>query len=210
MTCGRRLTVSSPGIAEGFPLLTYILAGLALSMDAFAVSVSSGMCVAGLALPYAIRTAFAFGLFQFAMPLAGYLVGSTFAHAISTWDHWLAFGLLAAVGGKMVWEAVNAKDAASCTEEERDKLNVLDLRVLLVLAVATSIDALAVGVSYSVIGAPILFASAIIGVITFVVCLVGCEFGKRIGSHLERWAEVAGGVALIGIGLKILLEHLAA
>jgi manganese efflux pump family protein len=191
-------------------LLTYILAGLALSMDAFAVSVSSGMCVAALTFPYALRTAFTFGLFQFVMPLAGFLVGSTFASAISSWDHWIAFGLLAAVGGKMVWEAVNAKDISSCSEEERNKLNVLDLRVLLVLAVATSIDALAVGISYSVIGAPILLASTIIGLITFALCLVGCEFGKRIGSRLERWAEIAGGVALVGIGLKILLEHLYA
>ncbi len=191
-------------------MLTYVLAGFALSMDAFAVSVSSGMCVAGLTFPYALRTAFAFGLFQFAMPLAGFVVGSAFVDVISAWDHWLAFGLLALVGGKMVWEAVHAKDATSCSEEERDKLNVLNLRVLLVLAIATSIDALAVGISYSVIGAPILLASTIIGFITFMLCLVGCEFGKRIGSRLERWAEVAGGVTLVGIGMKILVEHLLA
>jgi len=191
-------------------LLTYVLAGFALSMDAFAVSVSSGMCVAGLTFPYALRTAFAFGLFQFIMPLAGFLVGTAFSGIIESWDHWIAFGLLAVVGGKMVWEALNTKDVSSCSEEERNKLNVLDLRVLLVLAVATSIDALAVGVSYSVIRAPILPASTIIGLVTFVLCLLGCEFGKRIGSRLERWAEVAGGVALIGIGLKILLEHLYA
>jgi len=191
-------------------LLTYVLAGLALSMDAFAVSVSSGMCVTGLTFRYALRTALAFGLFQFIMPLAGFLVGTAFSGIIESWDHWIAFGLLAVVGGKMVWEALNTKDVSSCSEEERNKLNVLDLRVLLVLAVATSIDALAVGVSYSVIRAPILPASTIIGLVTFVLCLLGCEFGKRIGSRLERWAEVAGGVALIGIGLKILLEHLYA
>lgn len=191
-------------------MLTYVLAGLALSMDAFAVSVSSGMCVTGLTFRYALRTALAFGLFQFIMPLAGFLVGTAFSGIIESWDHWIAFGLLAVVGGKMVWEALNTKDVSSCSEEERNKLNVLDLRVLLVLAVATSIDALAVGVSYSVIRAPILPASTIIGLVTFVLCLLGCEFGKRIGSRLERWAEVAGGVALIGIGLKILLEHLYA
>jgi len=179
-------------------------------MDAFAVSVSSGMCVTGLTFRYALRTALAFGLFQFIMPLAGFLVGTAFSGIIESWDHWIAFGLLAVVGGKMVWEALNTKDVSSCSEEERNKLNVLDLRVLLVLAVATSIDALAVGVSYSVIRAPILPASTIIGLVTFVLCLLGCEFGKRIGSRLERWAEVAGGVVLIGIGLKILLEHLYA
>lgn len=191
-------------------MLTYVVAGLALAMDAFAVSVSSGMCVAGLTLRYAIRTAFAFGLFQFIMPLAGYFAGSAMASAVASWDHWIAFGLLAAIGGKMIHGAVTMKDAASCSDEERRKLNVLDLRVLLALAVATSLDALAVGVTYSVIGAPILVASAIIGAETFVLCLIGCEFGKRIGSRLERWAELAGGVTLAGIGVKILIEHLAA
>jgi putative Mn2+ efflux pump MntP len=210
MTWRKRLTACSPGIAEGFSLLTYIIAGFALSMDAFAVSVSSGMCVAGLTFPYALRTALAFGLFQFAMPLAGFLVGSAFSSVISAWDHWIAFGLLSVVGGRMIWEALTAKDLVSCSEEERSKLNVLNLRVLLVLAVATSIDALAVGISYSMIGAPILLASAIIGLITFLLCLLGCEFGKRIGSRLERWAEVAGGVTLVGIGVKILVEHLLA
>ncbi|MBU0926661.1 MAG: manganese efflux pump MntP family protein [Spirochaetes bacterium] len=191
-------------------MLTYVLAGLALSMDAFAVSVSSGMCIPGLTLAYAVRTAFAFGLFQFLMPLAGFAAGTAFASAIGSWDHWLAFGLLALVGGKMILESFGVKDAASCSDEERGKLNVLDLRVLLVLSVATSIDALAVGISYSIIRAPIWIASAIIGAITFALCLVGCEFGRRIGSRLERWAEAAGGATLVGIGLKILLEHLLA
>ncbi len=191
-------------------MLTYILAGLALSMDAFAVSVSSGMCVSGLTFAYAVRTAFAFGLFQFLMPLAGYAAGTTFAAAIESWDHWLAFVLLAVVGGKMVFESFSVQDPATCSDDERHKLNVLDLRVLLVLSIATSIDALAVGISYSIIRAPIWMASSIIGLITFVLCFLGCEFGKRIGSRLERWAELAGGITLVGIGLKILLDHLLA
>ncbi len=189
-------------------MLTYILAGFALSMDAFAVSVSSGMCLSGLTFAYALRTAFAFGLFQFLMPLAGYAAGTTFATAIESWDHWLAFVLLAAVGGKMVYESFRVQDPATCSDDERHKLNVLDLRVLVVLSVATSIDALAVGISYSVIRAPIWIASSIIGLITFVLCFLGCEFGKRLGSRLERWAELAGGITLVGIGLKILLAHL--
>lgn len=190
-------------------MLTYVVAGFALAMDAFAVSVSSGICVSGLTLRYALRTAFAFGLFQFLMPVAGFLVGSAFAQVVSTWDHWIAFALLAAIGGKMIHGAVTMKDPASCSDDERKKLNVLDLRVLLALSIATSLDALAVGVTYSVIGAPILAASAIIGVVTFALCLLGCEFGKRIGAKLERWAELAGGLALVGIGVKILVEHLA-
>ena len=141
------------------------------------------------------------------MPLAGFAAGTTFASAIESWDHWLAFVLLAAVGGKMVFESFRIQDPATCSDDERHKLNVLDLRVLLVLSVATSIDALAVGISYSIIRAPIWIASSIIGAITFVLCFLGCEFGKRIGSRLERWAELAGGVTLMGIGLKILLDR---
>lgn len=191
-------------------MLTYVLAGFALSMDAFAVSVSSGVCIAGLTFRYALRTAFAFGLFQFLMPLLGFAAGSAFSGFIESWDHWVAFALLAFVGGKMLFESFEVKDEASCTEEELKKKNVLDLRVLLVLAVATSIDALAVGVSYSLIDAPIWLASGIIGVITFALCLVGCEFGKRLGARFERGAEVLGGVVLIGIAFKILLGHLLA
>jgi len=155
-------------------MLTYVLAGIALSMDAFAVSVSSGICIADMKFRHALRTAFMFGLFQFIMPLLGYAAGSTFADLIQTWDHWLAFGLLAFVGGKML------------------------------------IDALAVGISYSLIQAPIWLASSIIGLITFVLCLLGCEFGKRLGAKFELGAEILGGVVLLGIAVKILLEHLLA
>lgn len=191
-------------------MLAYVIAGFALAMDAFAVSVSAGVCVAELRFRYALRTALAFGLFQFAMPVVGFFLGSGFAAQIRGWDHWLAFGLLALVGAKMIKESFEIRDEAACSEEDLRKKNVLDLRTLLVLAVATSIDALAVGVSYSVIGAPIWLAAGIIGVVTFALCLIGCEFGKRIGARFERWAEVAGGVALIGIGAKILVEHLVA
>lgn len=191
-------------------MLSYIVAGFALAMDAFAVSVSAGICVAELRFKHALRAAFAFGFFQFAMPLLGFLLGTGFAAYILAWDHWLAFGLLALVGVKMIKESFEIRDEAACSEEDARKKNVLDLRTLLVLAVATSIDALAVGVSYSVIGAPIWLAAGIIGAVTFALCLIGCEFGKRIGARFERWAEVAGGVALIGIGAKILIEHLVA
>lgn len=191
-------------------MLAYVIAGFALAMDAFAVSVSAGICVAELRFRHALRTAFAFGFFQFIMPLLGYALGSGFAGFIRGWDHWLAFGLLALVGAKMIKEAFEIRDEAACSEEDLKKKNVLDPRTLIILAVATSIDALAVGVSYSVIGAPIWLAAGIIGVVTFGLCLIGCEFGKRIGARFERWAEVAGGVALIGIGIKILVEHLVA
>lgn len=200
-------------------MLTYLLVALGLSMDAFAVSVSSGICIPQMKARHAIRAAFAFGLFQFLMPVAGWLAGSAFRAYIQGLDHWIAFALLALVGGKMLVESFGMEKEAACEDAgpgaaapgggaRPKKRSVLDLGGLLVLAVATSIDALAVGLSYSMLGTPILGPAAIIGLVTFVLCLFGCEFGKRIGARFERWAETAGGVVLVGIGLKILVEHL--
>jgi len=190
-------------------MLTYVLVALGLSMDAFAVSVSSGICVRDLKLRHALRASLVFGLFQFAMPVAGWLLGSTFRSLIQGFDHWLAFGLLAAVGGKMLFEALRAEEPEACPDGE-GRGGILEWRTLLVLAVATSIDALAVGISYSMLRSPILLPSLVIGAVTFALCLVGTEFGKHIGSRFERWAEIAGGVVLVGLGGKILLEHLLA
>ncbi|HAE21326.1 MAG TPA: hypothetical protein DCG47_03250 [Spirochaetaceae bacterium] len=191
-------------------MLTYVVAGFALAMDAFAVSVSAGVCIADMSFRHALRTALCFGLFQFIMPLVGYAAGISFSGLIEPWDHWLAFGLLVFVGAKMIRESFSIKDEASCSEDELKKKNVLDPRTLLALAVATSIDALAVGMSYSALRAPIWLAAGIIGVITFALCLVGCEFGKRLGARFERGAEIAGGAVLIAIAFKILIEHLLA
>jgi putative Mn2+ efflux pump MntP len=190
-------------------VLTYLLVALGLSMDAFAVSVGSGVCIPDLTPRYALRASLAFGLFQFMMPVAGWLAGQTFRAYIEGLDHWIAFGLLAFIGGKMVAESFKHGDPDSCSDDERRKTNILDFGTLMILSVATSIDALAVGISYSMIGEPILGPSAIIGAVTFAVCLVGCEFGKRIGARFERWAELGGGVVLVGIGVKIAAEHLA-
>jgi putative Mn2+ efflux pump MntP len=188
-------------------MLTYILVAIGLAMDAFAVSVSSGICIPNLKPRYSFRAALAFGLFQFGMPVLGWLAGEAFRSLIQGFDHWIAFILLAFVGGKMALEGLKKKDEGAC-EEPDSRRSILDLGGLLVLAVATSIDALAVGLSYSVIGTPILLPATIIGVVTFLLSLVGCEFGKRIGAKFERWAELVGGLVLIGIGAKILLEHL--
>jgi putative Mn2+ efflux pump MntP len=188
-------------------MLTYILVAIGLAMDAFAVSVSSGVCIPDLKPRYSFRAALAFGLFQFAMPVIGWFAGEAFRSLIQGFDHWIAFILLAFVGGKMALEGLQQKDEAAC-EEPGSRRSILDLGGLLVLAVATSIDALAVGLSYSVIGTPILLPATIIGIVTFLLSLLGCEFGKRIGARFERWAELAGGLVLIGIGAKILLEHL--
>ncbi|HOX48435.1 MAG TPA: manganese efflux pump MntP family protein [Spirochaetales bacterium] len=217
-------------------MLTYLLVALGLSMDAFAVSVSSGICIPHMKARHALRAAFAFGLFQFLMPVAGWLAGSAFRAYIQGLDHWIAFALLALVGGKMLKESFELEEESACADPapaaaaagsvgpgaatsvgpggaeaakpKAAKRSILDLGGLLVLAVATSLDALAVGLSYSMLGTPILGPAAIIGLVTFGLCLFGCEFGKRIGAKFERWAEVAGGVVLIGIGIKILAEHL--
>jgi len=191
-------------------MLTYLLVAVGLSMDAFAVSVSSGICAkGGLPLHSALRASLAFGLFQFAMPLAGWLLGGAFRAYIEGFDHWIAFGLLALVGGKMIVESFEIEDPAACDDEGRSKVDVANPRILLALSVATSIDALAVGLSYSVMGERILLPSTVIGLVTASICLAGFEFGKRIGAAFERWAELGGGLVLVGIGAKILIEHLS-
>ncbi len=196
-------------------MLTYVAAGFALSMDAFAVSVTSAVCNPLMSLAGAARIAFAFGFFQFLMPLLGFAAGTAFAPVIEPWDHWIAFGLLAAVGGKMLVDSLRrgrpaegACEEVSVSPAGKESAG-LSGRRLLVLAFATSVDALAVGMGYSVMKAPIWIAAGIIGVVTFAICMAGCEFGRRVGSRLERWAGAAGGVVLVLIGAKILVEHLA-
>ncbi len=190
-------------------LPTYVLIALGLSMDAFAVSVSSGICIPRLTLRHGIRAAFSFGAFQFLMPLIGWAAGTAFRDLIRDFDHWIAFGLLAFVGARMIREGLDARPDAACDEDELRRRNILDPGTLVLLSIATSIDALAVGLSYSILRQPIFAPAAVIGTLTFTVCLAGCEFGKRLGAVFQRWAETAGGAILIGIGVKILGEHLA-
>jgi len=180
-------------------ILSIVLIGLSLSIDAFAVSVSAGISIKDLKRLHAIRASFSFGLFQFIMPVAGWYLGSAFAAYIEAFDHWIAFGLLAFVGGKMIWENLRGSESSG---------DIRGLSNLLVLSIATSIDALAVGLSFSVLGHGIWFSAALIGGITFAVCLAGFGFGHLVGAFLQKWAGIAGGLVLIGIGVKILLEHL--
>jgi putative Mn2+ efflux pump MntP len=203
-------------------MLQAVLAGFALSMDAFAVSVSSGICIRNLRPFYAVRASLSFGLFQFAMPIAGWFLGSAFVRYIQGFDHWIAFLLLGFTGGRMIFTALKKggtnppeektasanRTAPDSREEYKNTADIRSLSALLVLSAATSIDALAVGLSLSMLNSGIWGSAAIIGLITFFVCLVGFAFGRRIGFLFEKWAETAGGVILIGIGLKILLEHL--
>lgn len=193
-------------------MLEILLIAVSLSMDAFAVSVSSAACSKDIQRYHMIRAAGAFGLFQFIMPLAGWFLGTTFSNFLSAFDHWIAFGLLAFVGGKMLVEVfeewIKTPASCECSPDEKKKLDITSKRIVLILALATSIDALAVGMSFAVIGTQAFFPSLIIGFVTFIICLAGFFFGKRISCMLGRYAQLAGGFILVGIGTKILLSHI--
>lgn len=168
-----------------------------LAMDAFAVAVATGMALQQVTSRHVFRLGFHFGLFQFMMPIIGWLAGQTLAGQFHDYDHWVAFGLLCYVGGKMLWEAWFGEDSGPENDPTRG------LR-LITLSVATSIDALAVGVSMALLGVSVWFPSVVIGVITAALTSIGVTFGGRIGSRWGCWAEVAGGLVLILIGFKVL------
>lgn len=166
-------------------------------MDAFAVSISCGM----FPLKDALKAPIYFGMFQAFMPLIGWSAGVILRDFISCIDHWIAFGLLILIGCKMIYEAINHKPT------ERN-FNSLNIHVLLMLSVATSIDALAVGISFAFLKTSILVPAILIGVITFILSLIGIFIGNRLGHFFENKIKVVGGLVLVSIGVKILLEHL--
>lgn len=178
--------------------LALIGLSVGLAMDAFAVAVATGMTIDAVTPRHVFRLGFHFGLFQFMMPIIGWLAGQGLAAHIQSYDHWVAFGLLIYVGGKMLWEASGGKDA----EAESDPTRGLRL---ITLSVATSIDALAVGMSMAFMGVSVWFPSVVIGAITATLTSIGITFGGRIGTRWGRWAEVLGGIVLILIGFKVLL-----
>lgn len=182
--------------------LKFVLIAIGLAMDAFAVSISSGVTIKKMHIRHALRIAAFFGFFQALMPLIGWKLGSFAKDYISAYDHWIAFVLLAIVGGKMIYGAVIPHVH---TENDSDPLN---LYLLFMLAIATSIDALAVGVTFSLLDISILTPILIIGGITFVMSFAGTYLGNKVGHRVhEHVLEVAGGIILIGIGTKILVEH---
>jgi putative Mn2+ efflux pump MntP len=189
---------------------TVVLIGLSLSMDAFAVSVGSGISIRDLKPFHALRGAFFFGLFQFIMPVAGWYLGKSIFSRIEEYDHWIAFALLVLIGSKMIKESFDIKLSPPDTDRRAGKTaaDIRSLGTLFVLTVATSIDALAVGISYSVLDQGIWAAAGLIGGITFAVCMAGFELGRRIGLLFEKAAQITGGLILIGIGVKILVEHI--
>ncbi len=181
-----------------FATVTVIAFGLA--MDAFAVSIASGVAAKNLRIGHALKIAAFFGLFQAIMPVVGWLAGLTLSGFISGVDHWIAFGLLCFIGCKMIYEALRL-------EPDTRHNNPLNIYTLLLLSVATSIDALAVGLSFAFLRIAIATPIIVIGVVTFSLSFIGASVGNKLGHFFENKIEVAGGLVLIGIGLKILVEH---
>lgn len=178
-----------------------LLLGVGLSMDAFAVSVCKGLAMKKATLKAELTCGVWFGGFQALMPLIGFFLGTLFAEAIQAFDHWIAFGLLALIGGNMLKEALSGEEEAADAD--------LSVKTMFLMAVATSIDALAVGISLAMAGdVNIWVAVSLIGVTTFVLSAIGVAVGNIFGSRYEKKAELAGGVILILLGIKILLEHL--
>ena len=183
-------------------IIEVFLIGIGLSMDAFAVSVGKGLGMRKIDYRASFALAFSFGLFQALMPVLGWALASSFASAIESVDHWVAFGLLAIIGGKMIYDGIRGE------EDEGESGATVSFVELMVLSVATSIDALAIGITFAALGVSPFPAVAIIGVTTFVLSLAGVVLGNRFGARYERAAEVFGGIILIGIGVKVLVEHL--
>lgn len=181
-------------------LMELFLIAVGLSMDAFAVSVCKGLSVRKATVKHALCVGLYFGGFQALMPLIGYLLGTQFESVITSVDHWIAFGLLAFIGGNMIREALGRE------EEKLD--DSFSFRTMMTLAVATSIDALAMGVTFAFLRVDIVPAVLFIGATTFVLSAVGLKVGNVFGAKYKARAELFGGVVLVLMGLKILLEHL--
>ena len=180
-------------------VLELILIAVGLAMDAFAVSVCKGLSMSKMEWKKAVVIGLYFGGFQALMPLIGYILGVGFEDKIKSIDHWIAFILLVFIGINMIKEAFETK------EESNDKI---DFKTMIILSIATSIDALAVGVTFAFLNVNILLAISLIGIITFIISMIGVKIGNVFGDKYETKAELAGGFILIFLGVKILLEHL--
>jgi putative Mn2+ efflux pump MntP len=182
--------------------LSILLIAIGLSADCFAVALGGSISMRTLSRFQVFRVSLAFGLFQALMPVLGWLAGQTVVEIIADYDHWVAFILLAIVGGRMIWESFRAEEARSKNADITKGI------LLLTLSVATSIDALVVGLSFAFLEISILTASLTIGITAFVVTAIGFLLGRKAGSLIGRRAETVGGVVLLGIGLRILLTHI--
>ncbi|HBG07013.1 MAG: hypothetical protein A2075_17025 [Geobacteraceae bacterium GWC2_58_44] len=180
--------------------LTIFGIALALAMDAFAVALAAGAVINPITRRHLFRLGFHFGLFQALMPIGGWLLGMTVQKWISSYDHWIAFGLLAVVGGRMIHQALDEEEDKSASDPTRGLTMVM-------LSVATSIDALAVGLSLAMLNVSVWFPAAVIGVVAGILTVCGMLLGRRLGNDWGKRVEVCGGLVLCLIGLKILLEH---
>lgn len=181
--------------------LDIFLIALGLAMDAFAVSIASGIILIRPKHSQALVIGGCFGLFQAGMPITGWLAGAHFAGFISGFDHWIAFGLLAGLGGKMIYESLKP-------EKDGIPINPLKPSVLLTLSIATSIDALAAGLGFAVLKISAWIPALVIGLTTFALCFAGVQLGRILGSKLESRVKTAGGIILLILGFKILIQHL--
>lgn len=181
-------------------LITFLLIGIGLSFDSFAVSVSCGLMKQEIRFKQAVPIAFSLAFFQAVFPVFGWFAGKTIHHFINAFDHWIAFGLLAFIGIKMIVEGVKPNGTLQNFDPFRK-------RIIISLSIATSIDALVVGLSFGFLEMPILFPVLIIGAVTFIASMLGMLFGKNIPAKRSKQSLILGGIILFGMGMKILLEH---
>lgn len=181
-------------------ILEIFFVGVGLAMDAFAVSICKGLSMKKIDYKKTVIIALYFGIFQAVMPIIGYFLGTTFESLVTQIDHWIAFILLGIIGINMIKEAFSKE-----SENVNDKV---DFKTMIILAIATSIDALAIGITFAFFKTNLILAVIIIGIITFVLSLIGVKIGNKFGNKYEKKAEIFGGVILILIGVKILIEHL--
>ena len=181
--------------------LEILAVSIALGMDAFAVAAAVGLILPRVTGRHVFRLAWHFGLFQFLMPVVGWLAGTTVSSYIKAYDHWVAFGLLGLIGGKMMWDAISKKEKKWVSDPTRGLM-------LVILSVATSIDALAVGLSIAFLQVSVWTPAVIIGVVAAILTVIGIQFGSRLAARWRRLAELAGGVILLLIGLRIHVSHL--
>lgn len=181
-------------------LLPLLGIAFGLAMDAFSVAIGAGLTLGKITRRPAFRLSFHFGLFQFLMPIVGWSAGMTVQRYIMDYDHWIAFGLLGYVGGKMIRDALFGG-------EDRQRGDPTRGRNLLALSIATSIDALAIGLSLAALDVPVLFPAVVIGLVAASMTLLGLWIGRFAGRMLGTWMECVGGIILVGIGIKIVVEH---
>jgi len=182
-------------------ILSIFVIAVGLAMDAFAVSISCGFTVPSPKRWNALKIAFSFGLFQAVMPVIGWSIGRFFSNYIEAFDHWIAFILLSFIGIRMIYNAI-------VSDECETVVDPTNIKTLLMLSIATSIDALAIGVTFAFLQIQIITPVLIIGIITFIISSIGLLIGHKLGCYFEKRVEIFGGIVLIGIGIKILVEHL--